>query len=216
MAELWQKLKAVPDEIKVRFTSGLTMLYNFANAAIKIFFGSFSVLGPAFISGMFSLCVGTGKGIYFRGRKMCGYESAREAAYFRAMGVTLVFASAFFLAYMVAQLMSDMRPGRHGVLTCAVMVVVSLTELAFSVTGIAEARREFDILDEGLKFINLISSVNAVVTAETVVMALLFGHAGGVAAGGFFGLGLGMMSLAAGVYIIVRASHPLCGFRTIG
>lgn len=212
MLKLIRKFKDMSPSQKARLTSGVTMTVNFVMAGAKIFFGIFSAFWFICVSGAYSLCVGLCKRIYFVGRARSDGETFREIKYYRAIGVVLMLAAVCYIGYMIQYVMfpSDLR--RYGAITSIVIVAVSVCEVIFAIIGVVRARKDKDLLMEGLKFVNLVSSTVAVVTAEAVTLVFLsdIGLAGSVNAAlvnAVFGLFLGVVSLGIGIYLFVKSHN---------
>lgn len=212
MRNLIRKYKQMTPVQKSRITSSVTMVYNFVTAGAKIFFGIFSAFWFICVSGLYSLCMGVCKRVYFVGRARSGDQTRLEISYYRIIGGVLCFAALCYIGYMVQYVLfpSDLR--RYGSLTSVVIVAVSGVEVAFALVGIFRARKDKDLLMEGLKCVNLVSSLIAVVTAEAVVLTFFsdLGLTAGVNTAfinALFGLTLGLVSLTVGIYITTKAKR---------
>lgn len=210
MLSIIRKYKEMSPVQKARLTSSVTMVYNFVTAGAKIFFGVFSAFWFICISGLYSLCMGLCKRVYFVGRAKCEDVTYREISYYRVIGAVLCFAAVCYIGYMFQYVLFPSELKRYGTLTSAVIVAVSGVEVAFAVIGIVRARKDKDLLMEGLKFVNLVSSLIAVVTAEAVILTFLadLGFTGNVDTAfvnALFGLTLGLVSLIVGIFVLVKA-----------
>lgn len=210
MLRLVRKYKEMSPVQKARLTSTVTMVYNFVTAGAKIFFGVFSAFWFICISGLYSLCMGLCKRVYFVGRAKSEGETYREISYYRVIGSILSLAAVCYIGYMVQYVLFPSELKRYGTLTSIVIVAVSAVEVAFALTGIVRARKDRDLLMEGLKFVNLVSSLIAVVTAEAVVLTFfadlgLTGAFDPAFVNAMFGLMLGLVSLSVGIFVFVKS-----------
>ncbi len=176
---------------KAKLTGTLSMLFNFAAGAFKFVAGMLTYVAALCISGLDSVFCGAAKRIYFGGMRASMGNESRECGYYLAMGGVLIVSSAFHTVYMYgyAEYGSAGRPGAFAVVAVCVLAAV---ELIVSLAGFIRARRDGDLLMEGLRFVNLYTASAAIVTALAAVSAALgaaddertvFGGAAGVVSG---------------------------------
>ena len=197
---------------RVRITSTVSMIYNVVSGGSKIFFGILSSFFFLCVSGAYVVCIGMGKRIYFRGRAASGGEPNKELKYYREIGILLLIAALFYIAFTLQYVLFPSELRRYGTLTSVALCVISLVEITLAVTGILRARRDRDLLMEGLKFINLATSFAAAVTAEAVLLTWL-GAENAPFVNGVFGLLLGVASAGTGIYMMCKAAALRRGCR---
>lgn len=206
MIRLWHRFKSISPRKKARLFSTITMIYNFVSGGLKIFFGLISSYFFAVISGAYVLCIGMGKRIYFHGRAKSGGVLRKEIKYYRQIGI-IIFTGA--ICYIIAMLryvsfLEELK--RYDVLTSIALCVISFVEITLAVSGIIRARKDKDLLMEGLKFINVITSLVALITTEAVLLTWLrIGNASYV--NGASGILIGLVSAGIGVTLFTKANY---------
>ncbi len=180
------------------------MLFNLLTGSFKTALGLLTSAAAIFVSGLHSLLLGSVKRIYFRGMaSSCGDES-RESAYYLAMGALLTAASVFYTIYMLRSAAADGEL-RFGAGSAAAVCAVAAAEFAVSVSGLVRARRNGDLLLEGLRLADLSSSLAAIATAaNAVTSALGMRDIGYLIFGGRFGSLMGAAGVITGAFMTVR------------
>lgn len=188
---------------RAKLTSTPSMLFNFAAAAFKFALGLSSSVAALCISGLYSFFCGASKRIYFRGMTASMGDESRECGYYLLIGVVLTVSSAVYCIYMY--FWSEGASGSPGAYATAAACGIALFELVASVSGLVRARRDGDLLMEGLRFVNLAAAFAAIVTAATAVCASVgFEDPRFPVYGGRFGVIMGGVSVLTGIYMIVK------------
>ena len=204
MLELIRKFRALSPQKRARITSTVSMIYNFLSGGVKIFLGIMSSYFFACVSGAYVLCIGMGKRIYFHGREVSEGETIKEIKYYKRIGIIIFIGAVCYIIAVMRYIIFFEQLSRYGMLTSIVLCSVSFVEITLAVMGIIRARRDKDLLMEGLKCINFVTSLVAIVTTEAVLLTWLeIGNASYV--NGVSGLVFGVLSASVGIFIFVKA-----------
>lgn len=191
---------------RAKLTGTLGMVFNFANAAFKTAVGLFTFVAALCVSGLYSFFTGLAKRVYFRGMRKSGINERKESRYYFAMGIILTASSAFYIVYMLRYAFGGTEK-TVGPAAFAFVAGVAVADFALAVIGLVRARRERDLLSEGLKLVNLSTSFAAIATAVTAVSALA-GLKGETYAmfNGAFGAAMGVAEAAIGIYMCLKGA----------
>ena len=189
---------------RARITGAAGMVFNFLNALLKISVGLFTFAAALCVSGLYSFFTGLSKRVYFRGMRKSGINERKESRYYFVMGAILTLSSALYITYMLRYAFVG-APETSGISAFVVVASLTVADFAFATGGLVKARRERDLLSEGLKLVNLSTSFAALATAVTAVSALA-GMTGETYAAfnGAFGAAMGAASALAGIYMAVK------------
>lgn len=180
----------------------ITMIFNFVWAAIKIIFGIVKLSGFLCVSAIYTFCLGVSKHMFFKGRKQAKTEADSEMQYYLFIGIVICVASICYLIYMV-RLFFIPSTTSYGEITAIAIAAMSFTELGFAIYGLIKARKQKDLLTEGLKAINLVSAMAAIVLTQTAILSFTsednMSYYNGIG-----GVVVGALSLILGFYMIIK------------
>ncbi len=189
---------------KAKLTGTVGMTFNFVNAIFKTAVGLLTFVAALCVSGLYSFFTGLSKRVYFRGMRKSGINERKESGYYFFMGTILTAASAFYIVYMLRYAFGG-SPEKVGLAAFAFVAGVAVMDFVFAIGGLLKARRERDLLSEGLKLVNLSTSFAALATAVTAISALA-GMNGELYSvfNGAFGAAMGTASATIGIYMTVK------------
>lgn len=191
---------------RAKLTSAFGMIFNFINAAFKLAVGLLTFVAALCVSGLYSFFTGLAKRVYFRGMRKSGINERKESGYYFAMGLILTVSSVFYIVYMLRYAFGGSEKA-VGFTAFVFVAGIAVADFIFAVGGLMKARRERDLLSEGLKLVNLSTSFAALATAVTAISALagMRGETYAVFNGGF-GAAMGLVSAVIGFYMCVKGA----------
>ena len=181
----------------------ITMIFNFVWATVKIVLGIVKLSGFLCISAVYTFCLGVSKHMFFKGRKQSKTNEESNREYFLFIGIIITIASVCYLVYMI-RLFFISSETTYGMITAIAIAAMAFTELYFSIYGLIKARKQKDLLTEGLKAINLVSALSAIALTQTAILS--FTTNGDMSKyNGIMGTIVGAISLLLGIYITIKA-----------
>ena len=179
------------------------MPLNMAAGALKFALGMLTLVAAFCISGMYSFFCGIAKRIYFSGMRFSYGDVSRECGYYLAMGMVLVVSSLLNLAYMLKYSLS--QGGVPSAAAAVSVCVVAAAELVSSLSGLARARRDGDLLMEGLRFVGLSAALSAAASAFAAIISAVYPERGALYSG-MSGAAAGFAGALAGVFMTIKGA----------
>lgn len=201
MATPIQFYKQLSPHERAKITAVASMTFDFATGILKFAMGVATFVLALCIGGLNAFFCGITKRIYFAGMRSSLGDESRECGYYLAMGATFTVSSVFYALYMFRYSTAD-AVGKPGPVTVITVCMIAVFETAFSFGGLVRARREGDLLMEGLKFVSISAAFTAVSTAVNTVSAM----SGYNSATGMLGAILGSAGVVIGFFMIVKGA----------
>ncbi len=191
---------------RAKLTSVFSMLFNLTTGAFGVAIGLLTSATAILVSGLHSLLLGSVKRVYFRGMPASHGDESRESAYYFAMGVLLTASSAFYTIYMLRGTANE-RELRFGAGAAIAVCVIAAAELIVNVRGLVTARRNGDLLLEGLRLADLSAAFVAVAAAANAITSVLgVRDIGYVIYGGRFGAIMGAAGILTGAAMSIKGA----------
>ncbi|MCL2478657.1 MAG: hypothetical protein FWF22_04090 [Treponema sp.] len=197
----------------VRFTR-LSILINAVFAVGKITMGILSFSLFLCVNGFYNLGISFAKFIPIRGYRKKIYIKSRnhqqrdrkeEYRRFRQIGIVILIASVIYLIYC-ANMMAAGKSNIHYNNPVAIgIAAITFTEIGIAVRGFFTTRKKEEPLLEGIKLINIATSLISLVLTQTALMSLSQ-SAGVTFYCGLTGVIFGTVSAGIGTYMIIRGS----------
>ncbi len=200
MATPIQFYKQLSPYERAKITAVVSMVFDFSTGMLKFAMGIATFVFTLCAGGLNSFFCGLTKRIYFNGMRSSMGDESRECGYYLAMGATFTVSSLFYALYMFRYSIKA-AVGTPGPVTVIIVCAIAAFELALSFGGLVRARREGDLLMEGLKFVSISAAFAAVSTAVNTVGAMLGGYN---SATGRLGAMLGSAGVVIGFFMVIK------------
>lgn len=146
------------------FRRKISMTKDFVYAAIKLGVGIYSFSFFMIINGLFSICIGWAKKIYFKG---INDNEKNPLIYFKNIALLIFFGGVIYTIYMTRLFFHPMKSNYTNI-TAISIATISFLELGFAIAGLVKSNT---ILETALRCINLSSSFTAIVTTQIAILA---------------------------------------------
>lgn len=170
-----KKFKEIVNVInKNHFLSKVTMFKDYIFAAIKIILGIFFLSYFLCVSGLYSICVGFAKTLFFEGKKQCGSYSDESLEYksiaykYLAQMATFILAGSIVYIIYMSRLFFISSVFNYGMIPSITIALISFTEITLAIIGLKKSK---GVLNWGLKCINLTSAFTAIVLTQVAILS---------------------------------------------
>ncbi|MEC6748091.1 hypothetical protein VXN63_06010 [Marinilactibacillus sp. XAAS-LB27] len=166
---------------------------------------SFSIF--LFIHAFYNIMIVRTKYLVFNTHRDENQQSLDTEKVYKVIGYSIVAISFIFMVYCIRLFHPDYNMIAYPKFVGISVVVFTVVELMISISGIVTARMERDVLAEGLKFINMTSSLISIHLSQLTLVSFTNTNYQVSIYIGISGYMIGLVILGMGLFMIKRAAR---------
>lgn len=166
---------------------------------------SFSIF--LFIHAFYNIMIVRTKYLVFNTHRDENQQSLDTEKVYKVIGYSIVAISFIFMVYCIRLFHPDYNMIAYPEFVGISVVVFTVVELMISISGVVTARMERDVLAEGLKFINMTSSLISIHLSQLTLVSFTNANYQVSIYIGISGYMIGLVILGMGLFMIKRAAR---------
>jgi hypothetical protein len=192
---------------RIAFNTMMVMLFNMSWGIVKFILGAIKQTYFFCVSGVYSFLVGVCKLIYIIGAKK-GYDDEQEKKLFKWVSIAIIISNIVYIVYMGKLFFFPEKAADYGLVPSIAIAAISFGELIVAIVRIKMEIKKQDIMNVGLRCLNLTSAFSAIVFTQVCLIEAMgktsIEEASKVNA--FSGTMFGLASIVVAIIMLVKIS----------